>query len=279
MPNPYIHDPNILYPNVDCEHMIKFPKVHNYIYDKDFPYRLNSSKQKFIKFLMKIVMLLIVKPVCFIRYALIIKGKKNIRLYRKISKSKAMISVSNHTTEWDILFVELTRYFRFAEFPCWIEGVESKSGMLYRMAGGIALPRFSRHGMAYAYNAMKEVVDEGKWIHIFPEASCWAFYPAVREFQHGSFRLAYDTHMPILPMGVSYRKPRGIYKLFKKHPNAKIVIGKPLLVNYELDKKDAIEDLAIRAQREVMNLIGIKDSKENNKIRELVNYKNKSFDI
>ena len=41
MPNPYIHDPNILYPNVDCEHMIKFPKVHNYIYDKDWHVNYN----------------------------------------------------------------------------------------------------------------------------------------------------------------------------------------------------------------------------------------------
>ena len=273
MSNPYIHDPNLIYPNIDSEHMIKSEKYHDYTYDKDFPYRLKSFKCRFIKFFMKFVMLIIVKPVCFIRYALIIKGKKHIREYKKLTKSKAMISVSNHTTEWDILFVQLTRYFKFCEFPCWIEGVESKSGMLYRMAGGIALPRFSSHGMAYAYNAMKEVINEGKWLHIFPEASCWAFYPAVREFQTGSFRLAYDLNMPILPMGVMYRKPKGIYKLFKKHPNAKITVGKPLLVNYDLDKKAAIEDLAKRARLEVMNLIGIENEEENDKIRSLVKHK------
>ena len=212
-------------------------------------------------------MIILVKPVCFIRYALIIKGKKNIKEYYKMTNSKGMITISNHTTEWDTIFVLLTRYFKFSEFPIWQEGAESKSGMLYREVGGIPMPIKSNHGMAYAYKAMVDVVKENKWLHVFPEAACWAFYPAVRTFQNGAFKIAYDLKKPILPMAVSYRKPKGIYKLFKKQPNATIAIGKPLMANYELDRKDAIEDLLVRSRLSVMNLMGIENEQENEEIR------------
>lgn len=268
----YIHDPNVVYPKVDSNHMIKCEKVHDYVYDENFMYRLNSFKYRFIKFWAKFVILTIVKPFCYIRYGLKIEGKKNIKKYLKLNKNKAMISVSNHTTEWDILFVQTSRYFKFTEFPAWQEGIESKSGMLYRVAGGIPVPLTSRRGLAYSYEAMKDVVKEGKWLHIFPEAACWAFYPAVREFQSGSFRLACDMNMPILPMGVKYRKPKGLYKLVKKHPNAKLSIGEPLLINKDLPKKEAIIDLANRARLSVMNLIGIESEEENNQVRAMLKH-------
>ena len=263
----YIHDPNLAYPDKEFAHMILNEKYHDYTYDANFMYRLKGFKYKFIRFWIKVVMIILVKPVCFIRYALIIKGKKNIKEYYKMTNSKGMITISNHTTEWDTIFVLLTRYFKFSEFPIWQEGAESKSGMLYREVGGIPMPIKSNHGMAYAYKAMVDVVKENKWLHVFPEAACWAFYPAVRTFQNGAFKIAYDLKKPILPMAVTYRKPKGIYKLFKKQPNATIAIGKPLMANYELDRKDAIEDLLVRSRLSVMNLMGIENEQENEEIR------------
>ena len=129
------------------------------------------------------------------------------------------------------------------------------------------MPITSSHGMAYAYKAMKDVVKENKWLHVFPEAACWAFYPAVRTFQNGTFKLAYELNKPILPMAVTYRAPKGIYKLFKKGPNATISIGEPLVANYDLDKKEAIEDLMARSRLSIMNLMGIKNEQENDRIR------------
>ena len=247
--------------------MILNKKYHDYTYDENFMYRLRGFKYKFIQFWIKVVMIILVKPVCAIRYALKIKGKKNIREYKKLSSSKGMISVCNHTTEWDTIFILLTRYFRFSEFPIWQEGAECKSGMLYRLVGGIPMPITSSHGMGYAYKAMRDVVNEGKWLNVFPEAACWAFYPALRPFQNGSFKLAYELNKPILPMAVVYRKPKGIYRLFKKQPNASILIGKPQLPNYSLEKKDAINDLLTRCRQEMLNLLGIKDENENEEIR------------
>ena len=266
MSNIYIHDKNLKYPAIDSNHMILSEKVHDYTYDKDFEYRLRGFKHKFIQFLAKIVLLLIVQPVCAIRYALRIKGKKNYRKYKKLAGSKGMITVCNHTTEWDTLMVMTSRYFKFPEFPVWQEGIESKSGMLYRYAGGLAMPYNSFKGTYFAYNAMKDVVNEGKWLHVYPEAACWAFYPALRQFKEGIFKLAYELKKPILPMVVKYRPNKGIYKLFKKHPNATLNIGEPIEADYSLEKIDAIEDFFKKVHLSMIHLLGIESEEENAKL-------------
>ena len=77
----YIHDKNLAYPNKEFVHMIKSEKYHDYTYDANFPYRLRGFKCLFIRFWIKVAMIILVKPICAIRYALKIKGKKNIKEY------------------------------------------------------------------------------------------------------------------------------------------------------------------------------------------------------
>lgn len=257
--NIYIHDVNKAYPDKDFVHTIQNEKYHDYVYDVNFPYRLKDKKSKFISFIFRLLILIIVKPFCYFRYLLVIKGKSNYRKYKKLAKRKAMITISNHTTEWDILFVMTSRFFHFAEFPIWQEGAESKGGNFYRHAGGIVLPTSSYKGMNYAYNSMKEVLKENKWLHIFPEAACWSFYPAIRPFRIGAFKLAVEENLPILPMVVKYRKPNFIYRLFKKHPNAKLIIGEPIASDESLEIKDRIIDLEKRCRLEMMSLLGLNE--------------------
>lgn len=262
----YIHNYPKAYPDKDFVHMIESPKVHNYTYDKSFPYRKNDKKSRFIKFWVKVVILLIVKPFCYFRYLLKIKGKRNIKIYKQLAKRKAMISICNHTTEWDTLFVMTSRFFHFCEFPIWQEGAESKSGDFYRNAGGLVLPTKTYQGMNFAYEAMRDVIKEDKWLHIFPEAACWSFYPAIRPFREGAFKLAVEEDLPILPMVVKYRKPNPIWRIFKKQPNATLIIGYPVMPNPNLDKNMKIRDMMVRSKEEMMSLLGL-DEASNEKLR------------
>lgn len=265
--NVYIHDKNVKYPDHDFVHMIASPKVHDYVYDESFPYRLTDKKSKFIRFLARIVIFIIVKPFCYFRYCLIIKGKRNYRLYRKLAHRKAMITICNHTTEWDTLMVMTSRLFHFSEFPIWQEGAESKGGDFYRSVGGIVLPTASYKGMNYAYEAMRDVLKENKWLHVFPEAACWAFYPAIRSFRKGVFKLAVEEELPILPMVVKYRKPNFVWRIFKKHPNASLLIGSPIIPDPSLEKNERIDDMLMRSQREMMSLLGL-DEVSNKELRD-----------
>ncbi len=129
------------------------------------------------------------------------------------------------------------------------------------------MPKHDPRGMVYAFRAMKEVVREGKWLHVFPEAACWPFYPAVRNFEPGVFRIAVEEGLPVLPMGVRYRPATGLYRWFKKHPLAEISVGEPLAPDPSLPKKEAVEDLRRRCMLSVMHLIGIGNEEENARIR------------
>lgn len=278
---PYIHDPNLKYPDCDFTHMIVTPKVHDFVYDENFPYRLTDPKSKFIRFLYHLGIFFLVKPLCYIRYGLKIVGKQNIKEYKKLAKKKGMITVCNHTTEWDVLMVMTSRYFSFSEFPIWQEGAEGKSGAMYRGVGGIVLPTKSYKGMNYAFEKMRDVVKEGKWLHVFPEAACWAFYPAIRPFRNGTFKLAYEEEMPILPMVVKYRKPGFIYRLFKKRPNATLIIGYPLMADYTLPKNESINEFTERCRLEMMKLLGL-DYKSNQALRDSLpkyHVENKAFNL
>ena len=81
--NIYIHNYPKAYPDTDFVHMIESPKVHDFVYDESFPYRLTDKKSKFIRFLARVVILLIVKPFVYFRYLLRIKGKRHIKEMEK----------------------------------------------------------------------------------------------------------------------------------------------------------------------------------------------------
>ena len=265
-PNVYVHDPSFAYPDADFTHMVTSEKIRDYVYDESFPYRLKDGKSKCIRFLLRLGIFCLVKPLCYIRYGLHIRGKENLRAYKKLAKGKKMLSVCNHTTQWDILFVMTSRPLHFAEFPMWQEGAECKGGDLYRQVGGLVVPSKSVRGMNYAYDAMKEVLEEGKWLHVFPEAACWSFYPAIRPFKLGVFKLAIETDTPVLPMVVKYRRPKGLYRLFKKHPNATLIIGAPLLPNHDLPIRESISDLAKRTRASMLSMLGLSEE-ENEYVR------------
>ena len=214
--NVYIHDPKLAYPDKDFTHMVISVPLTQFKFDKDFPYRLKDGKSKFMRVLVRGVILIIVKPFILFRYLFYVRGRKNYRIYRRLAKRKAMITICNHTTDWDCLMVMTSRWFKFSEFPIWEEGAEGNQGSMFRYAGGIVTPTTSIMGVQYAYEAMREVLKENKWLHVFPEAACWPFYPAIRTFKMGTFKLACEENLPILPMVVKYRRPNWLWRIFKK---------------------------------------------------------------
>ena len=141
--------------------------------------------------------------------------------------------------------------------------------MLFRRAVGLVVPKKDNlKGIAYSYKEMKEVLNENKWLHIYPEAASWPLYPCLRDFRRGTFTLAYDFDLPILPMGVRFREPKGLYRLFKKSACASLTIGEPILANKNLERNEAIDDFKLRTFNATLHLLGIKDQEENQRIRQ-----------
>ena len=143
---------------------------------------------------------------------------------------------------------------------------------MYRYAGGIVMPTLSYKGMNYAYEAMREVIKEGKWLHVFPEAACWPYFPGIRSFRIGVFKLAVEENMPILPTVVKYRRPNAIYRIFKKQPKATLLIGTPVVPDLSLEPKERINDMHNRCRKEMLALLGLDEQSNKNLIDSLPKY-------
>ena len=66
-------------------------------------------------------------------------------------------------------------------------------------------------------------------------------------------------------MVVKYRKPNFVWRIFKKHPNASLLIGQPVMPDYSLDKNERIIDMLNKCRTEMMNLLGL-DEKSNQEL-------------
>ena len=79
--------------------------------------------------------------------------------------------------------------------------------------------------------------------------------------------------MPILPLVFTYRKPKGIYALFKgNEPMATLNIGELQYPDYDLKKAYAVEELRDRCRNVMMKMAGIESEEENQAIMQQYKY-------
>ena len=252
------------YPQVQNEHMMKVVEKYKPVLDENYVYRDKSFGWKFRHFWVNILLDTLVRLVVVIRYAVKVEGRENLRCNKKLLKN-GFVTVSNHVIEWDFLTILHAFFPRKAYFPVWSRNMETPMAPWFKAIGGIPVPT-SIHAEKNFIQAMDSVLQKKKWLHVFAEGSMWYFYPAVREFQRGASFFAIRNKVPIIPVAISYREPKGIYKLFKKYPNLTVHIGEPLFPDTTKTGKSVEQDLTTRARTSVMKMMGIQSEEENQKM-------------
>lgn len=121
------------------------------------------------------------------------------------------------------------------------------------------------------------LLDNGGWLHIYPEGSMWEYYRFIRPFKKGIAHLARMSHKPIVPIGFSYRKPSWIRKaLFKQPAVYNLCIGEPIFLDESLTIGDQEIDFLIRCHKAVSSLAGITEQED---IYEPIFNNNKKIDF
>jgi 1-acyl-sn-glycerol-3-phosphate acyltransferase len=137
----------------------------------------------------------------------------------------------------------------------------TKDGFFMRLAGGVPIPD-STTNMS-ALKKFNEAFDEfhrrGWWFHIFPEACRWDMYKPLRPFQKGAFTMSYKYNKPILPLVITFRERKGLYRLFgpKTLPLLTITIGEPILPDTTQPRKIEVERLRSMAHQQMTQMAGI----------------------
>ena len=244
-PNSPVLQPEIVYPTD---------------FENNYPFLDRSFKFRLMHFLIYIGINVIVFPLQKIRYGLIIKGKKNLRKNRKLLK-KGAITVCNHVYRWDFLAVYQAVHHKLY-FPARAVQVESKDRNIIRYVGGIPIPS-TISGLRGFNQAFDDLHAKKKWIHVFPEAARWDFYQPIRPFIIGAFKMAYKYQIPVIPLVISYREPKGFYKLIKtNHPLITIEIGSPILPDNKdgLSKNEFCNQMRKEAHQQMEKMAGIKQN-------------------
>lgn len=248
---------NYPYPDITDQHYLEVTMDDGTIFDKDYPYIDNSKGFRFKQWWVRFLLYLIVFPVSYIRFGLKIRGKKYLRRNKKLLK-KGAISICNHVNMWDYIMIMNAIKPRKPHILVWNKNVTGKDGPLVRLVGGIPIPEDDPQATVAYLNIVKQYLCDGGWLHIYPEGSMWEFYRYIRPFKKGIAHFARMADKPIVPMGISYRKPGWIRRaIFKQKACFNLCIGEPLFLNPNLSGPEQEVDLIKRCHFAVTSLVGL----------------------
>lgn len=248
----YRHNLDIKYPDRCDEHMITVNETKHVIVDENYPFLQKSLGFNLLRSVYWLGVNGLVFFVCRFTHGLKIYGKKNLKKHKNELKDGA-ITISNHVFMWDYLCVLKAIRPHLAYFPAWKENLNGGFERWIRMSGGIPIPTGNVRAMINFKKALDEVLEGGKWMHFYPEGSMWTYYPDIRPLKKGVFQLAVKHNKPVIPITLSFRPRKGIFKLMGKKPLVDLHIGEPMYPDKTLSPRDAAEKM----QREAYHIMQV----------------------
>ena len=172
-------------------------------------------------------------------YDLKIEGKENIK-----NVKTGAISVSNHVLVLDCTMIGLAFglkkvYFTTREGSFKIPFVRK----LIKLLRAVPIPTDIKNQECFV-KQLDNAIQGGKIIHFYPEKALWPYYEKIRNFKNGAFNFAIRNNVPVIPLVITFREPKGVRRIFKKKKDVTVKILKPITYKCENEnKKDSIEKL------------------------------------
>ena len=172
-------------------------------------------------------------------YDLKIEGKENIK-----NLKTGAISVSNHVLILDCTMIGLAFGLRKIYFTTRKGSFEIPFvRKLIKLLRAIPIPTKMSNKECFV-KQLDEALQKGKIIHFYPEKALWPYCEKIRNFKSGAFDFAIRNNIPVIPIVIKFRNPKGIRKMLKKKKDVTIKILEPITYRnpYE-NKKDGIAKL------------------------------------
>ncbi len=244
------------YPEKCDAHMIDVKHLRDVVLDENYPYLQKSFWFKCQRGLLRLCQYTVLPLVMWVRHGLHIHGKEKLKQHKALFQD-GLITISNHVFMWDYICIMVALRPRLGYFPAWKTNLEGPNGPWIRMAGGIPVPTDSLRPMVRFKQAMEEVLNQGSWMHFFPEGSMWFYYPDIRPLKKAVFKYAVTFDRPILPISFSFRPRKGLWKLLGKSPLVDLNIGDPIFHDKSLPKLEATKKMQQDAYHILQAMNGI----------------------
>jgi 1-acyl-sn-glycerol-3-phosphate acyltransferase len=251
------------YPEDTDRHYLVVKKNRGITFDANYPYVDRSKRFLLKQDLLRVLLRVIVFPLCTIRLGLKIEGRENLKKHRDLL-NKGVVSVSNHVHMWDYLAINKAIRPIRPNVLSWAPDINGEFGTLIRLTGGIPIPESGIPATkAYLKAVNRLLTEDHEWLQIYAEGSMWEFYAPIRPFKTGAIRIAIDCGKPVLPMAFSFRKPGWIRKnVFRQIAKITLRIGEPIFPDKSLPINERRKEMTVRCHNEVCRLAGI-ESDEN----------------
>ncbi len=197
---------------------LEFNIDDNYEYvPKNLAFRLVSDTFYFL------IAYPILKVLTKIIYDLKIEGEENIRYL-----NQGAITISNHVLVLDCAMVGLACGFRKEHFTTLAKSFQIPVvRRIIKLLKAIPIPEDIDNKKNFL-KALDDLLKEGEIVHFYPEASLVCYCKSLRKFKNGAFDISIRNNIPIVPMVITFREPKGIRKVFKKKQDVTLKVLSPV---------------------------------------------------
>ena len=255
------HTDKYPYPRDTAAHYLKLKKNNGAVFDENYPYLDPSPSLRFKKAAVRVLLRILVFPLARIRMGLCVRGRDNLKKHRDLLKNGA-VTCANHVHFWDFIAVMYALRPQKLNLLAWAKNMRGENAGLIRSVGGIPIPESDPRALAAMSKAVKKLLANGEWLHIYSEGSMWEYYAPIRPFKDGAAHYACLCNKPLLPLGFSYRRPGWIRRtIFRQIALLTLTVGEPLLPDASLPREERRKDLVVRSHEAVCRLAGIDPEK------------------
>jgi 1-acyl-sn-glycerol-3-phosphate acyltransferase len=183
-----------------------------------------SLHYRFLMFLFSLVYWPPVIIYDYLVFGLRIEGRSNLRR----ASQAGCILVSNHSLYLDPAVLIHTLFPRRAYyFALKSHFRHPLGGPILRLMGGIPVP--GRSEMRTAENTMRQALELGYCVHLFPEGEMKHLNQEIAPFKGGAFYLAARLGVPVVPITLVHR-PRRVFGrvLNRRFIRVRSVVGEPV---------------------------------------------------
>lgn len=155
-------------------------------------------------------------------------------------RKKGMVVTCNHVHWLDCTMMAELLWPRRAYFITLQSNLELPLiRHLVRLLGGIPIPR-NRRMLPQFHKEVLCALESGAAVPIYPEGELHPYDTSLYDFKKTAFALAYDAGVPVLPMCVTYRKGKGLFRL-KRRPCLTAHVLKPVFPDRSKSRREEVD--------------------------------------
>lgn len=184
-------------------------------------------------------------------FGLKVQGRSN---FRKLKGSGAVV-VCNHVHNLDCAFLGVLNFPRKNIYTSMEVLFSQPVGGLIRILGSVPVPA-SLSGMRRFIDELTEAVHSGRLVCIYPEGELIPYCDQLREFKDGAFTIAVNANVPVVPVIITARERKGLWRILKRQSCLTITACEPIYADMSQGRRPAVQSLkaqAFRSMSEVQN--------------------------